>query len=280
MSYNNFIPTVWSTKVQTERDRQCVAINLCNRDFEGDIKNVGDTVKINGVKRPTIGQYQKGVTKITPEDLGDESTNLTIERADYFAFGIDDVDQAQASGNLMSTEMQEAGAAMGESADDYIYGKYGDAGSVIDCSGITSATVFSRLMAAFQALWNFGVPANEAINIEASPGLMAKILLAKIVHGNPNDDTITNGLQGQISNLLNSKLYLSNGVHNDGTYDYCFVRTGKAIAFADQLSKTEAYRPPDSFSDAVKGLHLYGAKVVRPKELVVLKCTYAAETTI
>ena len=278
--YNNFIPAVWSTKIQTERDRQCVAINLCNRDFEGDIKNVGDTVKINGVKRPTVNQYVKGTTVITPEDLTDQSTNLTIERSDYFAFGIEDIDQAQAAGNLMNAQMQESAAAMAESADSYIYGKYGDAGTVIDCTGLLSTAVFGKIMAAFETLWGFKVPANETINIEASPQLMGKILLAKIAKGNPNSDTITNGLQGQIDRLLNSKLYLSNGIYNDGTYDYCYVRTSKAIAFADQLSKTEAYRPESGFSDAVKGLHLYGAKVVRPKELIVLKCTYGTETTI
>lgn len=278
--YNNFIPTVWSTKLQTERDRVCVAANLCNRDFEGDIKKVGDSVKINGVKRPTVQQYKKGQTIITPEDLSDQSTNLKIERSDYFAFGVDDVDQAQASGNLMNTQMQEAAAAMAESADSYIYGKYGDAGKVIDCSNLTSANTFSKLMEAFQALWAANVPGNEPISIEASPGLMGKILLAKLSKGTPNDDTIKNGFQGQVDRLLNSKLYLSNGIYNDGTYDYCFVRTAKAIAFADQLSKTEAYRPENAFSDAVKGLHLYGAKVVRPKELVVLKSSYAAETTI
>ena len=280
MSYNNFIPTIWSDKIQTDRDRNCVAISLCNRDFEGAIANVGDTVKINGVLRPTVAQYIKGSTVISPENLGDQSTNMTIDKSDYFAFLIDNIDKQQAQGNIMSAQMQQAAQALAESADSYIYGKYADAGSTIDCTGITSANVLSKIMAAFGYLWDNNVPSNASISIEASSGLMQKILLAKLVHGMPNDTILQNGLQGSIAGLLGSKVFLTNGIYNDGTFDYCFVRTTSAIGFADQIAETKAYNPESSFSDAVKGLHLYGGKVLRPKELAVLKCSYTAETTI
>lgn len=279
MSYSNFIPTVWSAKIQAERERQVIAAKLCWREFEGEIKDSGDTVKIQGVKRPTVGQYVKNSTVITPENLNDDSTILTIDRADYFAFEIDDIDKQQAKGSLMSAQMKEATAAMAESMDDYIYGKYAERGTEIDCANMTSATTISKIASGLKALWDNKVPKNEEVFLEVSPGFLEKILLAEISFATPNDGVITNGYTGTITKL-GLKVFMSNGIYNDDTYDYCFLRTRKAIALADQFNKIEPYRPESAFSDAVKGLHLYGAKVIRPKELVVLKASYGAETTI
>lgn len=279
MSYNNFIPTVWSEKIQRERERAVVAAGLCWRDFEGDIKDVGDTVRINGVSRPTIGTYTKNSTTINPENLDDNSQTLTITQSDYFAFEIDDIDKRQGKGNIMSATMQEAAAGLAEAEDSFIYRLYGGAKTTIDCANLTSATAISKLTAALKTLWGYNVPKGEEVFLEVSPSFLEKLLLADIKLMTPNDGLLKSGFSGIIPSL-GMKVYMSNGVYNDGTYDYCFVRTRKAIALADQFSKTEAYRPENAFSDAVKGLHLYGAKVIRPKELVVLKASYAAETTI
>lgn len=279
MSYNNFIPTVWSEKIQRERERAVVAAALCWKDFEGDIKDVGDTVRINGVSRPTVGTYVKNSTTITPENLNDNSQTLQITQSDYFAFEIDDVDKRQGKGNIMSATMMEAAAALAETEDSYIYGLYAGAKTTVDCTAITSATVISKLTSALKTLWGYNVPKGEEVFLEVSPSFLEKLLLADIKLMTPNDGLLKSGFSGVIPSL-GMKVYMSNGVYNDGTFDYCFVRTRKAIAIADQFSKTEAYRPEGGFSDAVKGLHLYGAKVLRPKELVVLKASYGAETNI
>lgn len=277
MSYNNFIPTVWSATIERERERRVVAAKLCWREFEGEIKDAGDTVKIQGVTRPTIGTYTKNTTSITPENLNDQSTILKVDQSKYFAFEIDDIDKVQGKGNVMAAQMAEAAAALAEDMDDYIYSLYGDAGETIDCANLTSATVFSKIMSGIKELWSKNVPKNEEIYLEVSPGMLEKMVLARIVKADPNEKTVDNGY---VDGFLGTKVYMSNGIYNDNTYDYCFLRTKKAIALADQFSKIEAYRPENSFSDAVKGLHLYGAKVIRPKELVVLKFSAAAETTI
>lgn len=280
MSYANFIPTVWSAKLQRERERDAVAIMLCNRDWEGDIKEVGDTVKINGVNRPTVGQYVKGTTSISPENLSGAGTELKIERADYFAFEVDNVDKKQASGDIMDAQMKEANEAMSDSSDDYIYSKYVDAGATVAATAITSATTISKITEGLKTLWANNVPKKAEITLEVSPGFLEKMMLAELLYTEPNDKLMENGYVGRIKKLLGVKVYLTTGIYNDGTFDYCFMRTKAAIAFADQMDKIEAYKPESSFSDAVKGLHLYGAKVVRPKELVVIKASYAAETAI
>jgi hypothetical protein len=280
MSYNNFIPTVWSARLQRERERDAVAVMLCNRDWEGDIKNVGDTVKINGVVRPTVAQYVKNSTVITPENLNGASTELKIEKSDYFAFEVDDIDKRQASGNIMDAQMKEANEAMSDSADDYIYTKYVDAGDTVAATAITSATVISKIVETLTTLWNNKVPKKAEISLEVSPSFLGKMMLADIIYSTNNDKVMENGYVGRLKGYLGIKVYMTTGIYNDGTYDYCFARTKAAIAFADQLNKIEPYRPENSFSDAVKGLHLYGAKVVRPKELVVVKASYGAETAI
>lgn len=280
MSYNNFIPEVWSAKLLRERERDAVAVMLCNRDWEGEIKDVGDTVKINGVIRPTVAQYVKNSTVITPQNLNGAGTELKIERADFFAFEVDNIDKRQASGNIMDAQMKEANEAMSDSSDDYIYTKYPDFGSEIDATNITSATVISKITAALTNLWNNNVPKKAEISLEVSPDFAAKMLLAEILYTDPNEKLMENGYIGRLKKFLGIKVYMTTGIYNDGTFDYCVMRTKAAIAFADQLEKIEAYKPESSFSDAVKGLHLYGAKVVRPKEAVRIKASYAAETAI
>lgn len=280
MSYNNFIPTIWSAKLQAERERDAVAVKLCNRDWEGDIKEVGDEVRINGVIRPTVAQYVKNSTVITPQNLSGAGTSLKIERADYFAFEVDDIDKRQASGNIMDAQMKEANEAMSDSSDDYIYSKYTDFGTEIDATNVSSASVISKVTAALTALWNNKVPKKAEIFLEVSPNFAAKMLLADIIYTTPNDKIMENGFIGRLKNFLGITVYMTTGIYNDGTFDYCVMRTKAAIAFADQLEKIEAYKPESSFSDAVKGLHLYGAKVVRPKEAVRIKASYAAESGI
>ena len=242
-----------------------------------DIQQAGDTVRINGVGRPTIGTYTKNSTSITPENLQGWSTTLVIDQSKYYAFEIDDIDKRQTKGDIMTAQMSEAAAALAEDMDTHIYTLYGDAGKQIDASGATSATITGKIMDGVAYLWKQKVPKNEQLCLEASPNLLKKLVLANIVQGQPNADVLMNGY---VSQYLGCTIYLANGVYNDGSYDYCFLRTKKAIALADNLSKTEAYRPENSFSDAVKGLHLYGAKVIRPKELVVLKFSEGAETAV
>jgi len=276
MTYTNFIPTFWSEKIQRENERACVAAQLCNREFEGEINDKGDTVKILGVTRPTVAPYTKGVTTVTPENLTGADTNLVIDTAEYFAFDIDDIDKRQAVGGLMTAQMAEAAAAMAESADDYIYGKYAGAATTVACTGITSATIYAKIIEGLKTLWSYNVPKNEKISLEVSPAFLEKLLLADINLKTDNTSTVDKGYVG-IFSRFGIDVYMSNGIYNDLTYDYCFLRTKKAIAFAEQINKVEAYRPESAFSDAVKGLHLYGAKVVRPKELVILKASYGAE---
>ena len=122
MSVANFKPTVWSAELFQELDKAHVLVNLCNRDYEGDISGYGDQVKINAVGAITVSNYAPNVTTITPQQLAAAQTILEINQAKYFAFYIDDVDQAQTKPKLMGEAMRKAAHALADTSDRLIAG--------------------------------------------------------------------------------------------------------------------------------------------------------------
>ena len=120
MSVANFIPTIWSARLLAHLDKKHVYAALVNRDYEGEIRNYGDTVKINQIGDVTIKDYQKGKDIADPEDLSGEQTTLTIDQAKYFNFAIDDVDAAQVNPKLMDKAMQRAAYGMNDVTDTFL----------------------------------------------------------------------------------------------------------------------------------------------------------------
>ena len=107
MAITNFIPTVWSEHLYRALDKKYVAVKNCNREFEGEIKGKGSSVKICGVGGITISDYTKDTDLSAPETLSDNATVLTVDRAKCFNFQIDDIDRAQATPKLMEEAMKE-----------------------------------------------------------------------------------------------------------------------------------------------------------------------------
>lgn len=277
MSFDKFIPAVWSSQILRDREKQSVAIKNCNREYEGDISEAGDRVKINTVGRPTIADYVKDSTTITPENLSGASTELIVDQSKYFCFEVDDIDKRQAKGNIIEALKAEAAAGLSDVVDSFIFGKYAEAGKTIAASSITSVTIISTVMSALEQLWKNNVPKNEPVVLEVTPSFYTKMVLGHILQAEQNNMSIESGYVGKFASF---EVFMSNNIYSSGGYDYCFARTKKAIAYAGNITKTEAFRPQNSFSDAIKGLDVFGAKVVRPKELVVIKASYGSETTV
>ena len=279
MALNYFIPTVWSETLYRELDREYIAVKNCSRDYEGDIKNVGDTVKIIGVSPISVFDYTKNTNMSAPSALSDTQRTLTIDRAMAFNFQIDDVDRAQATPKLMKEAMRLAASALANEADKYVYSLYQNvaAANTMSFSDVTADDVIDMLLSVRQRLLENDVPGGEDIILEVPPVVASLIVKSKILNGSSNDEALDKGCIGK---FLGFKIYVSNNVVTDttsGTPCYkCFARTKQAITFAEQLNEIEAYRPELRFADAVKGLHLYGAKIVHPKELVLLNVTTAA----
>ena len=272
MAISNFIPTIWSENLYSALNNQYVAVANCNRDFEGEIRNRGSVVKICGVGKINVEDYTKDTDMSTPQALSDTVVELTIYQAKYFNFQIDDIDKVQCSPKLLDAAMKVAANSLANEADKYIYGLYTEVSDIITCDAATPDNILDTILACRQRLYENNVFDSSDIVIEVSPAVASVILKAKIDLATDNYEALEHGCIGSIGGC---KIFVSSNICNepDGSTAYykCLVRTKRAIAFAEQLSEIDAYRPEKRFADAVKGLHLYGAKIVYPQEIVTME---------
>ena len=275
MSVSNFIPELWSKRINQKLRESLVFGSVVNTDYEGEIGSGGDTVKINSIGDVTIGNYVPNSTNITPEQLNDYQTTLSIDTKKYFAFKVDDVDKAQVNANVMDEAMQSAAWGLKNAADESIAALYTGAANTITTTAIDSTNAFAAVLTLGQYLSQENVP-EDGRWLVIPPWFKTKLLLAKalVTDNGAAADAFTNGKVGRVGGF---DVYESNNVSNNGTTYYIMAGTRKAISFAAQVNKVEAYRPEASFSDAVKGLYVYGTKVVYPDALAVLTATVGSE---
>lgn len=277
MAIQNFISTVWSENLYQALDKQYIAVSNCNRDYEGEIREKGNTVKICGLGKVNVSDYQKNANMSNPATLSDNMRELVIDQAKYFNFQIDDIDRAQSTPKLMEAAMKNAADALADEADKYVFGLCGEAGTTITETNVTVDNVIDLLIDARTKLFANNVSDPHDIVFEVTPEVAGLILKAKVSLATDNTDALENGCIGSIGGC---KVYVSNNILREesdtGISHKCMARTKRAIAFAEQLSEIDAYRPELRFADAVKGLHLYGAKVVYPSEMVLLDLTLPA----
>lgn len=271
MAITNFIPTVWSENLYQELDKKYIGVANCNRDYEGEIRERGNKVRICGVGNVLVSEYTKNTNMTAPSSLSDTVRELEIDQAKYFNFQIDDIDRAQSSPKLMEAAMRNAANALANDADRYVYRLYGQAGNSIKCDDTKVENIVNLIIDARTLLSNNNVSDPDDIVVEVSPEIGGMLLKAKVNLSTDNTASLEAGCIGSIGGC---KVFISNNIETleseNGYQHKCLARTKRAIAFAEQLSEIDAYRPELRFADAVKGLHLYGAKVVYPKEMVLL----------
>lgn len=291
MAVDSFIPEVWSAELLTTLDESYVlaAPDATNRDYEGEIANHGDTVHIGSLTDPTVSTYTKNVTVIDPQTLTTTDQTLVIDQAKYFAFEVDDVDKRQAMGgdNLLTTAAQRAGVKLQEVADTYVGTLMTtNAGTVLTAQDVaTSAAAYSVLVRLKVALDRASVP-QAGRWVAVSPefyGLLLGDARFTDASAYGQGGVVANGEVGRaLGFTVKVSTNLPTGTAGTNPEVSSFIIAGHKIAttFADQISKTEAFRPQNSFSDAIKGLHLYGAKVVRPEALAVIDVDVTVPATL
>lgn len=277
MSIQNFIPTIWSARLLEHLDKRHVYLNLLNRDYEGEIKNFGDTVKINQIGEVTIKDYTKGGDIDVPEDLSGEQQLLKIDQAKYFNFGVDDVDNAQTNPKLMDKAMERAAYAMNDVVDQFAANLLAVNVHADNTIGSDTTPEVPTADTAYDLLVDLATKLTEA-NVRMDgrwvviPAFYHGLLLKdKRFVGNGSDfnKAILEG--GEVGSAAGFTIYVSNNVPNTEGAKYKIIAgTNEAGSYAEQLLKTEAYRPEKRFSDAIKGLHVYGAKVLQSKCIAVL----------
>ena len=268
MAYQLFKPTIWSKYIQHELERKCKLVDDCWKQFQGEA-NKGEQVKILGVGKVTIGDYT-GADIGAPETPEGSEVLLPIDQAKFFNFMVDDVDESQSVPGLMQALMEEATRAMALSRDSYVAGLAATEGLTASDGGAitTAANAKKAIDAGILALRENDVDVTDNVVIEIAPFMYGLLRDQLVELKTDNDEMIRKGIVGMYDNC---RVKLSNNLYSDGTDTYMMIRTKKAIAFAGTIDKVEAYRPEGLFSDAVKGLNVFGAKVVRPKEIYILK---------
>lgn len=279
MSASAFIPQLWAATILRTLENNLVAKNICTTEFTGEIKKYGDTVHFPGLADPTISKYEG---EITYEDLVSSDLPLKVDQQNYFAFKVSDIDKAQANVDLENSQASRAAYKLRDKCDSYILGMYDQAGTIITDDTLDSGSVISSIGLMNQRLDEANVP-NEQKWIVVPPWVKLKLALAGIKFSiKEGTSSAKNGVEW--TKELGFNLYVSNNIYStysDSTpTSYCLGGSKNAIAFADQLVETRAMELEDSFDTGVSGLHVFGAKVIKPNELVCGKFTETAETTI
>ena len=194
---------------------------------------------------------------------------------------LDDMDKKQAAGDPTPETIRRARLGFADKMDQYIAAMYGQAGTSISHTQVVSSNVISTLSSGLTKLRENSVPTSETVYLVASPRIAEKIMLADIVYNTDNSDTLSNGLIGRIK-FLNMEVYTSVNIVTSDNVDYCMMFTKQAISLAEQVpvGSIEKLRSPDTLADIVRGFHLFGAKVLKPKELVTLALKPGNESTV
>ncbi len=345
LNSGNFSPVIYSKQVQLAFRKASIVDAITNNDYFGEIANMGDTVKI--IKEPeiSVSAYLRGTT-ITQQDLTDNDFSLVVDKANYFAFKVDDIEEAHSHVNFQTLASDRAAFRLADQHDQEVLGYlagfkqsalHDNADTVNDQVNGTKADSTAgtdELLAAnklsrpdFGNITTAGV-AGDAIPVAArlpgatalptayvSPAMlvarMARLLDAQNVPTQGRwivvDPVMMEVLRDEDSRLLNAdyggaglqnglvlnnfhgfRVHVSNNLPSVGTgasttgtaaqstnYGVIVAGHDSSVATAEQINKTETYRDPDSFADIVRGMHLYGRKILRPEGLVTAKYNLA-----
>jgi hypothetical protein len=286
MGVENFIPELWSARINPRLRKSLVFGNITNREYQGELLNQGDQIHINELGPITAAAYVKGGT-LTYSELDSAQQTLLVDQATEFHFKIDDINNAQTNPKLMDDAMDEAAYAVADTIDQFIAGLFAQSGIVGTTSTtgtsdtnhlhVSSGNVIETLSYAGRYLDEANVPKSNRW-IVIPPWLTQKLTLAEVggiaynaVPKVPGDTELRNGF---VTRAFGFDIYESNNVYNSSAYSV-MCGGGKAIAYVGQVNTIEALRLQTTFANAARGLYVYGAKAVKADSLLTL---YLVET--
>lgn len=277
-----FQQTIWSKSILRSLEKITSLRNHCDFQYEKDSKNAKE-VKILSVNRPTIRTYTPG-TPLVRESAADSSQLLRIDQYRYFNFEVEDIVKAQSVPGLMEALTDEAGKGLALEGDMYVAAVVKDGvenGVVIDEVKqtkeqiaaseeitLTTSNAMASVEDGFATLYGNDCKVSDTFYLEVAPKVFTTYRQQLTELSTNNPEILKKGAVGKINNAY---VCIENCLPESDTAYYNILRTNKAIAFAEQIEKLEKYRPEDAFTDAVKGLYVFGAKIVRPKEIYVMK---------
>ena len=280
MSYQNFIPTVWNEQIDRELERLCVFAEDCNTKYEGKVKEKGESVKILGVGKPTIRSIAKADRNNdieAAETIEDTSIIMVIDQIRYFNYKVGDIDKAQAVGGVMDALQEETSEGLANEVDTYIANLAKDKQAVKLYATAKTVVVSKTESTGERNVLRVLDDAAKVLyknDVKTSTPIIATVdvdfyMAFREAYGDKDTDNSKILKNGKVAMYGNITIKMSNNVAKDGNTSLIQVKTKRAIAYAKPLTHTEPYRPENGFADAVKGFILFGAKIVRPKEMVV-----------
>lgn len=261
MAVTTFIPELWNARLLAHLDKAHVATAFVNRDYEGEIKQKGDTVHVNQLGAITVRDYTPG-TAITVEDLATTDQTLVIDQDKYWAFKVEDLDKVQAAGPMVDEAMNSAAYGIADTVDAKIFAVIAAAAPAANTIGtnaskiaLTAANVYENIVKMKTALDKKNVSKNGR-KLAISPEVEALLLLDdRFVKAGvqESEDRLENGFVGRVAGF---DAYVSNNLP-DNTI---LASVASATSFAEQLVSTEALRSETAFADVVRGHDVYGVK--------------------
>jgi hypothetical protein len=275
MAILRFRPEIWAATLLMALRKSLVYAGpgVVNRDYEGEITQAGDTVRITSISDPTVATYTPNVTSVTPEELTDAQRTLVVDQAKYFAFFVDDVDARQAKGNVIPDAMSRAAYKLRDQADQFVAALYTGAQSAnqLGTVAVTTATIAETQLVQLKVKLDEANVPTEGRFVTVPPWFHGLLLLSDHfvrLDASGTTEALRNGTVGR---AFGFDVLVSNNAPLVTGDDYAVMAgVDMAITFAEQINKVEAYRPEAKFADAIKGLYVYGAKLVRPDAIATL----------
>lgn len=272
MATTVFIPQIWAARLLANLDKTLVYAALCNRNYEGEITGQGSIVKVQKLSGISVRDY---AGDMTTDELDGTNTDLAIDQAKYFNFNVEDILKVQSKPELVDAAMKDAAYALADVCDQHVVGMYTEAGTTVGSD--TSPVVATTVNDAYDSLVDLGVALTEK-NVPSEgrfvvvpawyEGLFRKDSRL-IAAGDTNSEATR--INGHIGKIAGFNVYVSNNVPNvEGAKYKILAGTNAAMSFAQQITKTETLRHPKRFADNVRGLHVYGSKVMQPNAMAVL----------
>ena len=286
MAITTFIPELWSARLLYALEKSHVATNLVNRNYEGVIANQGDTVHINSIGAVTVKDYTRNSNIADPEVLTTSDQTLEIDQAKYFNFQVDDVDKAQISGEIIDTAMGRSAYALADVSDAFLLKTIANGvasankiGAKATLTALTASNVYENIVKMRTLLDKSNVPTTGR-TIVVPPEVYALLLLDDRFAKSGSDSGQNALLNGMVGRVAGFDVFMSNncvsgtdGGSGSTPYFVITAQVAAATTYAEQIIKTEAYRMEKRFADAVKGLHVYGAKVTDGSQIAAMYCS-------
>tara|TARA_R100000951_G_scaffold83313_1_gene71087 strand:+ start:465 stop:1322 length:858 start_codon:yes stop_codon:yes gene_type:complete len=271
----NFIPEVFSKLLQAKFYSKSILPEISNTDYEGEISGQGDKVVIRTVPAVTINDY---AGTITTQELTTAKVEMLVDKAKYYSFKVDDVLAAQADINMLEAASTDASEGMRIAVEtDVLSSAVTGATTIGAQTAITSSNILENILVLSKTLDELNIP-EEGRFIVLSPEFISMLKQSELRQAYLTGDAtspLRNGLVGMVDRF---KVFQSNMVYTpasgaDSGYTHVLAGHPKALSFASQFTNTETVRMESTFGDQVRGLKVYGSKVVTPDALCVGKWT-------